>query len=79
MSQFLFEAIVICVSGGSIGLILGYLSAEMISLMTPIKTVFSWEIVTVALVFCIAIGVFFGIYPARKAALLDPIEALRYE
>jgi putative ABC transport system permease protein len=77
--QFLVESIVLSLIGGIIGIVLGFASSKLIS------TIFHWPIFTsasaVALSFFFAgfVGVFFGFYPARKASLLDPIEALRYE
>ena len=77
--QFLVEAVVISLFGGFLGLALGY------SLSAGIKRFLQWpavipaDAVFVAFGFSAAIGIFFGFYPARKAAQLDPIEALRYE
>ncbi len=77
--QFLVEAVVISLFGGFLGLALGY------SLSAAIKHLLAWpavipaDAVFVAFGFSAAIGIFFGFYPARKAAQLDPIEALRYE
>ena len=78
--QFLVESVTISVAGGAIGASVGALLAISLHWAFPkfpveIK---AWTI-TVALCFSIAVGVFFGVYPARKAARLDPIEALRYE
>ena len=77
--QFLIEAIVIGVTGGLIGIVLGIGSSLAISAMAGWNTVVSLSSVMLAFVFSIVVGLFFGIYPARKAALLDPIDALRYE
>lgn len=77
--QFLIEAIVIGVTGGLIGIILGIASSYAISAVAKWNTVISVWSIAAAFGFSMLIGLFFGIYPARKAALLDPIEALRYE
>ncbi|BBB92187.1 MAG TPA: ABC transporter permease [Methylomusa anaerophila] len=77
--QFLIEAIVISVTGGLVGILAGVASARVISLVAGLNTVVSSLAIFAAFSVTIMIGVFFGIYPARKAALLDPIDALRYE
>jgi putative ABC transport system permease protein len=77
--QFLIEAIVISVTGGLIGILLGVGGARVVSLVAGWNTVISSAAIVTAFGVSVIIGLFFGIYPARKAALLDPIDALRYE
>jgi putative ABC transport system permease protein len=79
MLQFLVEAVVMAASGGIIGILLGVGSSTLINRLAQWPTLISPEIVAVAFLFSAAVGVFFGFYPAQKAAHLDPIEALRYE
>ncbi len=79
LAQFLIEAIVISLSGGLIGILLGVAGAKVISGFAGWNTVLSWGAILAAFGVSVSIGLFFGLYPARKAALLDPIEALRYE
>ncbi len=77
--QFLIEAVVIGVTGGLIGIALGIGASYLISALADWNTVISMWAIVAAFGFSVMIGLFFGLYPARKAALLDPIEALRYE
>ena len=77
--QFLIEAMVIGVVGGFLGVVIGVIASYGSSSFAGGNTVISWWAIVVAVVFSVGIGLFFGIYPARKAALLDPIDALRYE
>lgn len=77
--QFLLEAIVITVIGGFIGIIFGVSFAKIITMYAKWTTAFSFKAIFLAFSISASIGVIFGIYPARKAAQLDPIEALRYE
>ena len=77
--QFLVEAIVLSMVGGFAGMLLGIATAELISRLAAWPTLLSPGAVVGSFLFSGAVGVFFGFYPARKAARLDPITALRYE
>jgi putative ABC transport system permease protein len=77
--QFLIEAVVLSMAGGLIGVILGVGSSSLISNLAGWPTLVSGTSVGLAFIFSAAVGIFFGFYPARKAAQLNPIDALRYE
>jgi putative ABC transport system permease protein len=77
--QFLVEAVVLSLVGGLLGVIFGLIGSQLISAMVNWPTIISLSSILLAFLFSIAIGVFFGLYPARRAAALNPIEALRYE
>jgi putative ABC transport system permease protein len=77
--QFLVEAVTLSVSGGLLGIALGWGSAKILSAVKNWPTLVSAESVVVAFACSAVIGIFFGFYPARKASQLDPIDALRYE
>ncbi len=79
LTQFLLEAIMISITGCLIGLILGIGGALLVNAITDMVIVISGGSVLVAFAVAASVGVFFGLYPARKAAALDPIEALRYQ
>jgi putative ABC transport system permease protein len=79
MLQFLVEAVVMAGTGGIIGILLGIGSSELLKTWAHWPTLIDPAVVAVAFLFSGAVGVFFGFYPARKAAGLDPIDALRYE
>jgi putative ABC transport system permease protein len=79
LTQFLVESIVMSILGGVIGLLAGYGGAILLGHLTGWSTVVPVTAVFIAVGFSAAVGVFFGYYPARKAAALNPIQALRYE
>jgi putative ABC transport system permease protein len=78
-SQFLIEAVVLSCLGGAIGILTGVGTALLLTNVLHWRVSISPIAIVTAVVFSMAIGIFFGFYPARKAARLDPIEALRYE
>lgn len=77
--QFIIESIVICIIGGIIGIVLGIIMGSVAASLMDTKAIPSMSSIIISLLFSSAIGVFFGYYPANKAAKMDPIEALRYE
>ena len=77
--QFLTEALVLCFLGGVLGVLAGFGGAEVMSNTWGWQTVVQTDTVLIALGVSLAIGLFFGIWPAHRAAKLDPIAALRYE
>jgi putative ABC transport system permease protein len=79
LAQFLVESVLITVMGGILGIGLGLSASWVVHLLTPLPSVVSWQSVIIGFLFSVAIGIICGLYPANKAAKLNPIEALRYE
>jgi putative ABC transport system permease protein len=79
LTQFLVESVVMSILGGIVGLIVGFVGSQLLAHFTGWSTVVPMSAVLIAVGFSAGVGVFFGYYPARKAAALNPIEALRYE
>ncbi len=77
--QFLIESVVLCVAGGALGVAAGWGGANLLQRMAGWDTAVAPEAVALAVAFSGLVGVFFGLWPARRAAKLDPIESLRYE
>jgi len=77
--QFLIESVLLSVVGGALGVLLGWGLAEVVDSLGAFATVITGQSVLLAVGFSAMVGLFFGIYPARRASNLDPIEALRYE
>ncbi len=79
MTQFLVEALFLCVLGGVLGVGAGYGAAALMTRLASWDTAVAPQAVVAAIGFSAAVGLFFGLWPARRAAILDPIDALRYE
>ncbi len=77
--QFLIEAVMISFVGGAIGIIFGFGISRLIAWLAAWSTIMTWSSIALAFAFSVSVGLVFGIYPARKAARLDPVEAIRYE
>ncbi len=79
LTQFLTEAVVICQMGGILGIILGIIAGFIVTIFVKGHFIIPWNWILLALFVCLVVGVISGLYPALKAAKLDPIESLRYE
>jgi len=77
--QFLWESMVLCLVGGVIGIVIGWIGSTIIASIAGWTAIVSFSAIALALGFAMVVGLFFGIYPANKASKLDPVEALRYE
>jgi putative ABC transport system permease protein len=77
--QFLIEAIIMTVVGGVLGVLAGIAGARLLTVMVGWPTIISPQSIATAFMFSVAVGLFFGLYPANKASKLNPIEALHYE
>src|SRR5438105_980820 len=77
--QFLIEAMTLSLVGGVLGIVLGVAGAKLMTLIAGWPTIISGNVIVIAFFFSLMVGLFFGLYPANKAARLNPIEALRYE
>lgn len=77
--QFLVEAIILSTAGGILGVAAGIMAASVLTTLAGWPTIVSPPTVAIAFLFSVAVGIFFGLYPANKASRLNPIEALRYE
>ena len=79
LGQFLLEAVMLSFTGGLIGIILGFALTRVIAVYADWRTIVSWQAIFLAFWVSVAVGIIFGVYPARRAARMRPIEALRYE
>ena len=79
LMQFLLEALVLCLVGGALGIAVGVTGSRLLARLANWNTAVSGEAIMLAVLFSASVGLFFGMWPARRAARLDPIVALRYE
>jgi putative ABC transport system permease protein len=79
LMQFLIEAMTLSLFGGALGIVLGAVGAKLTTVIAGWPTIISGNVIAVAFFFSLVVGLFFGLYPANKAARLNPIDALRYE
>lgn len=79
LKQFLIESAMLSLFGGILGIGCGIGISDIISVLSPLKTIVTAEPIIISLIFALAVGIFFGFYPAYKASRMNPVEALRYE
>jgi putative ABC transport system permease protein len=79
LSQFIIEAVILCEIGGIIGVVFGILGGNLVGILVSAPAVIPWDWAAIGMGVCSLVGLAFGVYPAWKAASLDPIESLRYE
>lgn len=79
LSQFIIEAVILCEIGGVLGVGLGIVGGNVVGLLLKVPAIIPWDWAAIGIIVCSLVGLLFGVYPAWKAATLDPIEALRYE
>jgi putative ABC transport system permease protein len=79
LGQFMLESVVVSLAGGIIGIVFGIAGSQLLSLLAKWNTAVSLTGIGLAFAFSVGVGVFFGIYPARRASMLDPITALHHE
>lgn len=78
LMQFMFESLILCILGGFLGIIFGYILAFLVSIITPFTPYISWQILVITFCTTLIVGILFGIYPALKAANKNPIESLKH-
>lgn len=78
LMQFMLEALLLSILGGFLGIVLGYLFAFLVSVISPFTPYISWEIIVITILTSVAVGIIFGVYPALKAASKDPIASLKH-
>jgi putative ABC transport system permease protein len=79
LRQFLFEAVALCLLGGLLGILFGALAGNVVAALLKVPMIVPWAWIGAGLAICTAVGLAFGFFPARRAAGLRPVEALRYE
>ncbi|MBR2803134.1 ABC transporter permease [Candidatus Saccharibacteria bacterium] len=78
LMQFMFESLILSIFGSIMGLVLGYVLAFLVSIITPFQPYISWQILVITFCTAVVIGLIFGIYPALKASMKNPIDSLKH-